>query len=387
MIINLLYVTPARTLSKHERRRPAYASSTRPCATASRRPGFSMTALRESCGWRGSWTALASTSSRPAFRSRPTATSRPSGLSPPKFDGRSIAGLARACTGDVERAAAAVAPGRPPPHSRLPGHLRPSPSRQAPHRSRALPRAGGGSGRAWRGTFVDDVEFSAEDATRSDLAFLCEVAEAVVDAGATTVNLPDTVGYALPDDIRTCSTAVGRQRRRRARCCRRTATTTSGMAVANSLAAVQAGARQVECTINGIGERAGNAALEEIVMALHVRRDRLAFHTGIRTIELYATSRMLSDIVVGPGAAQQGHRRRQRVRARSRHPSGRRAEEPADLRDPASRKASAPRARASSSASTPARAASMRGAARSATASGPRRWRASTRAWSRWPIR
>ena len=130
--------------------------------------------------------------------------------------------------------------------------------------------------------FVDDVEFSAEDATRSDLEFLCEVAAAVVVAGATTVNLPDTVGYALPDDITRMFVAVGE----------RLAPTVTlsahchddlGMAVANSLAAVQAGARQVECTVNGIGERAGNASLEEIVMALHVRRDRLRFETAIRT--------------------------------------------------------------------------------------------------------
>jgi 2-isopropylmalate synthase len=131
------------------------------------------------------------------------------------------------------------------------------------------------------------------------LDFLCEVTKAVVAAGATTVNLPDTVGCALPEDITRMFTTV--------RECIGDDIILSthchddlGLAVANSIAAVQAGVRQVECTINGIGERAGNAALEEIVMALHVRRDRLAYETGIRTTELYATSRMLSEIVSVP---------------------------------------------------------------------------------------
>jgi 2-isopropylmalate synthase len=145
-------------------------------------------------------------------------------------------------------------------------------------------------------TLVDDVEFSAEDATRTDLPFLCEVAAAVVEAGATTVNLPDTVGYALPADIHTMFSAVGARVG--------PAVTLSahchndlGLAVANTLAALQSGARQAECTINGIGERAGNASLEEIVMAIHVRRDQLDFSTNIRTTELCATSRLLSDTV------------------------------------------------------------------------------------------
>ena len=147
--------------------------------------------------------------------------------------------------------------------------------------------------------YVDDVEFSAEDATRSDLAFLCDVAEAVVEAGATTLNLPDTVGYALPADIThmfgTVRASVGAGVTLSAHC-----HDDLGLAVANSLAAIDAGAAQVECTINGIGERAGNASLEEIVMALHVRRDRLPFTTGIHTSELCATSRMLSDTVGVP---------------------------------------------------------------------------------------
>ena len=147
--------------------------------------------------------------------------------------------------------------------------------------------------------YVDDVEFSAEDATRSDVAFVGMVADAVAAAGASTVNLPDTVGYALPEDITHLFTAI------RARL--GPAVTLSahchddlGLAVANSLAAVQAGARQVECTINGIGERAGNASLEEFVMALHVRRDRLPLTTAVRTAQLCATSQLLCDLVSVP---------------------------------------------------------------------------------------
>jgi 2-isopropylmalate synthase len=148
--------------------------------------------------------------------------------------------------------------------------------------------------------YCDDVEFSAEDATRSDLEFLCAVAEAAVNAGATTINLPDTVGYALPGDIERVFTTVGRRISAggnhgavlSAHC-----HNDLGLAVANSLAAVQAGARQVECTINGIGERAGNASLEEIVMALEVRSDALPHRTGIHTPALVPTSNALSSIV------------------------------------------------------------------------------------------
>ena len=119
------------------------------------------------------------------------------------------------------------------------------------------------------------MEFSAEDATRSDLDFLCDVAAAVAEAGATTINLPDTVGFALPDDITPHVHGGGRRGRRSGVVLSAHCHNDLGLAVANSLAAVQAGARQVECTINGIGERAGNAALEEIVMALDVRGDAL----------------------------------------------------------------------------------------------------------------
>ena len=142
---------------------------------------------------------------------------------------------------------------------------------------------------------VDDVEFSAEDALRSDVEFLCRVIEAVIQAGATTINLPDTVGYATPDEIGDFFRMV------RARVNAPAHVVYSahchddlGLAVANTLAAVDGGVRQVECTINGIGERAGNAALEELVMAFHVRADRLSYATGIDTTKFYRTSQLLS---------------------------------------------------------------------------------------------
>ena len=142
-----------------------------------------------------------------------------------------------------------------------------------------------------------DVEFSPEDATRSDVEFLCNVLEAAVEAGATTLNIPDTVGYTTPDEfgqlIRTIHERIPRKDIVISAHCHNDL----GLAVANSLAAIQAGARQVECTINGVGERAGNAALEEIVMALHVRSDRLPFTTGVKTEEIYATSRLLCERV------------------------------------------------------------------------------------------
>src|SRR5215203_559203 len=145
---------------------------------------------------------------------------------------------------------------------------------------------------------ADEVEFSAEDATRSDVEFLCEVFAAAVAEGATVLNIPDTVGYMLPDEyaslIKTVKERVVADRD----------VTISvhchndlGLAVANSLAAVEAGARQVECTINGIGERAGNASLEEIVMACAVRADKMAFVNGIDTTELYPTSKLLSSMI------------------------------------------------------------------------------------------
>jgi 2-isopropylmalate synthase len=146
--------------------------------------------------------------------------------------------------------------------------------------------------------YADEIEFSAEDATRSDVDYLCEVLDVAVDAGASVLNVADTVGYTTPMEF----THLVEQVRERVVRDRDVIISVHchndlGLAVANSLAAVEAGARQVECTINGIGERAGNASLEEIVMAMHVRADRLPFETNIKTSELYPTSQLLSSIV------------------------------------------------------------------------------------------
>jgi 2-isopropylmalate synthase len=206
-----------------------------------------------------------------------------------------IAGLARAVPGDIDRAwQALAAAARPRIHVFLATsdiHLE---HKLRISRAQCLEQVASAVARA-RG-YCDDVEFSAEDATRSDLDFLCAVTKAAVNAGATTINLPDTVGYALPKDIERIFTTVGAVVDGRAvlsaHC-----HNDLGLAVANSLTAIQAGARQVECTINGIGERAGNASLEEIVMALEVRGDALPHRTGIHTPALVPTSNTLSSIV------------------------------------------------------------------------------------------
>src|SRR5213080_1948067 len=144
---------------------------------------------------------------------------------------------------------------------------------------------------------VAEVEFSAEDAGRTDIDYLCQVCKTAVDAGATVLNLPDTVGYAVPEEYGEMFTKV------REYLGDPQGVTLSahchddlGMAVANSLAAVRAGVRQIECTINGIGERAGNASLEEVVVALAVRKDTFGVTTGIRLEQLFPTSRLLTEI-------------------------------------------------------------------------------------------
>jgi 2-isopropylmalate synthase len=145
--------------------------------------------------------------------------------------------------------------------------------------------------------YTNDVQFSAEDATRSNMEFLCRVVEAVIDAGATTINLPDTVGYATPDEIRDFFiTVIASVRNADKAVFSAHCHDDLGLAVANTHAAVTAGVRQVECTINGIGERAGNASLEEIVMGMRVRPDRLPFTTGIRSEQLYPTSQLLTSL-------------------------------------------------------------------------------------------
>ena len=145
-------------------------------------------------------------------------------------------------------------------------------------------------------SLCDDIEFSAEDATRTDIDFLCAVAEAVAEAGASTINLPDTVGYSTPMDMMAMIRAAVERTKGYNVVISTHCHNDLGLAVANSLAAIQGGARQVECTINGIGERAGNAALEEIVMALRVRRDAVPFDTAIVAEQLYPTSRLLIEM-------------------------------------------------------------------------------------------
>ncbi len=144
---------------------------------------------------------------------------------------------------------------------------------------------------------TQDVEFSCEDASRTDIDYLCRVIEAVIAAGATVVNLPDTVGYAIPSEYGDLIKTI----RERVKNIGNTVLSVHchndlGLAVANSIAAVMNGARQVECTINGIGERAGNASLEEFVMALRTRPDSLPFQTGVIAEEIYKSSRLLSSL-------------------------------------------------------------------------------------------
>jgi len=149
--------------------------------------------------------------------------------------------------------------------------------------------------------FTDDVEFSPEDAGRSELDFLCRVLEAVIDAGARTLNIPDTVGYAVPHQF---GSLIAQLRERIPNSDKAVFSVHChndlGLAVANSLAAVRNGARQVECTINGLGERAGNAALEEIVMAVRTRQDHFECDTGLDTTQIVSCSRLVSGITGFP---------------------------------------------------------------------------------------
>ncbi|MBK5910589.1 2-isopropylmalate synthase [Rhodothalassium salexigens] len=143
----------------------------------------------------------------------------------------------------------------------------------------------------------DDVEFSCEDAFRTEPDYLCRVVEAVIEAGATTINLPDTVGYAMPDDVRRIFAQVmGRVPNADRAVFSTHCHNDLGLAVANSLAAVEAGARQVECAVNGIGERAGNCATEEVIMALATRADHFAIQTRANTRKIYPTSRLLASV-------------------------------------------------------------------------------------------
>ena len=150
---------------------------------------------------------------------------------------------------------------------------------------------------AYAKKFTSNVEFSCEDATRTDIGYLCEVVSLAVGAGATTINIPDTVGYTVPEEFSELITRIlervdGLDKVTLSVHCHNDL----GLAVSNSLAAVSAGARQVECTVNGLGERAGNASLEEIVMAIRVRGDRNPWRTGIVTERIFPASRMVSQV-------------------------------------------------------------------------------------------
>ncbi len=210
-----------------------------------------------------------------------------------------VAALARACTLDVERAASALAHAkRPRIHTFIATsdiHLK---YKLKKSRQEVLDSAVAAVRLARN--YTDDVEFSAEDATRTELEYLEEVCQAVVEAGARTVNLPDTVGYSIPEEyaelIGSIVTLLGDRATVSVHC-----HDDLGLAVANSLAAISAGARQIECTINGIGERAGNAALEEVVMALKTRHDRLPFETKINSEKLFGASQTLTHFITfGP---------------------------------------------------------------------------------------
>ncbi|MFZ9648771.1 MAG: 2-isopropylmalate synthase [Fluviibacter sp.] len=211
-----------------------------------------------------------------------------------------ICSLARANENDIRRAGEAIAPA---PRKRVHTFIATSPIhmekklRMTPDQvvEQAVKAIG------WAREYTDDVEFSAEDAGRSDIDFLCRVFEAVIKAGATTLNVPDTVGYNVPgqyaETIRQLIERVpGSDKVIWSVHCHNDL----GLAVANSLAAVMAGARQVECTVNGLGERAGNASLEEVVMAVRTRADIFPVETKIDTTQIVPASKLISQITGYP---------------------------------------------------------------------------------------
>ncbi len=211
-----------------------------------------------------------------------------------------VAGLARAAIKDIDRCAEAVKAAR---HPRIHTFISTSPVhmkwklQKEPHEVfemviQQVTRAR---------NYVDDVEWSCEDGTRTEHDFLCRCVEAAIKAGATTINVPDTVGYTVPEEY----FALIKMIRERVPNSDQAVFSVHchddlGMAVANSLAGVSAGARQIECTINGIGERAGNAALEEVVMAMRVRHDAMPFTTGIDPTLLMRASRLVSAVTSFP---------------------------------------------------------------------------------------
>ena len=226
-----------------------------------------------------------------------------------------VCGLARAAFKDIDRCAEAI---RPAERRRIHTFLSTSPVhmkyklQKEPHEVYEMVIAQVTRARG----HTDDVEWSSEDGTRTEHDFLCRCVEAAIKAGATTINIPDTVGYSVPEEYFALIKMVRErvpnsdQARFSVHC-----HNDLGMAVANSLAGVRAGARQIECTINGIGERAGNAALEEVVMAMRVRNDVMPFWTGINAKMLTRASKLVVGRHLVPGAIQQGDRRAERVRA------------------------------------------------------------------------
>jgi 2-isopropylmalate synthase len=217
-----------------------------------------------------------------------------------------ICSLSRALEADIDRAGEALRPANAsrihtfiatsPIHMKM--KLRMEPDQVVENAVKAVKHAR---------KYTDDVEFSPEDAGRSDIDFLCRILEAVIDAGATTLNIPDTVGYNLPHQF---GALIGTLRERIPNADKAVFSVHChndlGLAVANSLSAVMSGARQVECTINGLGERAGNAALEEVVMAVRTRQDMFPCDTNIDTQHILAASRLVSGVtgfVVQPNKA------------------------------------------------------------------------------------
>jgi 2-isopropylmalate synthase len=208
----------------------------------------------------------------------------------------SVAGLARAAGKDIDRCAEAVRPAlRPRIHlfiSTSPLHMKYKLQKQP---EEVLEMVAASVSRARN--LVGDIEWSAEDGTRSEIDFLCRCVEAAINAGATTINIPDTVGYAVPYEYRALFQTVREKVPNSDKAvfsvhCHNDL----GLAVANTLAGIEGGARQVECTINGMGERAGNAAMEEVVMALRVRGDTMPYHTNIDTTLLTRASKLVSAV-------------------------------------------------------------------------------------------
>ncbi|MFL5435358.1 MAG: 2-isopropylmalate synthase [Myxococcales bacterium] len=212
-----------------------------------------------------------------------------------EIEGPTVCALARAEKRDIDQVEAALRDAR---RRRCHVFLATSPLHREHklHMSREEVASRAEQGVAYARQFFDDVEYSAEDAARTEPDFLAEVVERAVAAGATTINIPDTVGYALPNQFG----ALIAHLRKTVRGIERVTLSVHchndlGLAVANTLAALEAGARQVECTVNGIGERAGNCSLEEVVMAVRTRADHFGLDTSVRTQELVEASRIVSE--------------------------------------------------------------------------------------------